>query len=450
MKYGIGYTYIEELRKQHYDVDRISAEFENRRSDLEQSDSFCYDRFIEHGSDSNGNVGDKLNNLKKKTVWCTNHYLGLNRHPVVIEKTIQALSLYGTGSGTSSVSGGRCKLHFQIEEFLKDFLNKEDVVLFPTGYSTNLGMISTIVQKNDLIISDSENHASIIDGIKLSSKNRLSFKHNDINDLENKLIASKGKFTNTFVIIESAYSMSGDISPLEEIGKLKKKYNFLLYLDEAHTFGFYGPNGRGLASELNLLEQVDFYTSTFSKSCGAIGGFCAFSKKFRTFVTIRASSYLFQATFPPSAAATILAALELFSKDNSFAESLHRKNLYMRKKLKSRGFNLGQSQSPIIPIFIPDINTLTMFETEMYQKGIFAVSIIYPAVKHSEGRIRLIVNDLHSFEEIDETVEILVQLGIKHKIIEDNIMMNNQEKSDELILNLNKTSRIPVEEIIVD
>lgn len=416
MKYGIGYTFIEETKKGHHDLEQFREAFEQHREKLEESDSYCYDRFIESSSDSSGNVGSSFDNLNKKYVWCTNHYLGLNRHPEIIEKTLEAVREYGTGSGTSAMSGGRCKLHVQIEEFMKLFMNKEDIVLFPTGYTTNLGMISTLVQKNDLIISDSENHASIIDGIRVSGKQKMIFDHNDVASLEALLEETKGKYNNTFVIIESAYSMSGDLAPLEEIVALKKKYNFYIYLDEAHTFGFYGRNGRGLADELGLLEEIDFLTGTFSKSCASIGGFCLFNSKFRTFVTCRSSSYLFQATFPPSAAATILATLQLFSSNDTFAKELHIKNKYMRDKLLSCGFNLGESKSPVIPIFIPDIEKLTAFETDMYEHGVFAVSVIYPAVKPDEGRIRLIVNNSHSYDEIDKTVEILSKLKEKHKI----------------------------------
>ncbi|MEM0938642.1 MAG: aminotransferase class I/II-fold pyridoxal phosphate-dependent enzyme [Bacteroidota bacterium] len=242
------------------------------------------------------------------------------------------------------------------------------------------------------------------------------FKHNDIQSLENQLIKTKDKYKNKFVIIESAYSMSGDIAPLKKIIELKKKYDFFLYLDEAHTFGFYGKEGRGLASELGVLDETDFMTGTFSKSYASIGGFCVFNEKFRTFITIRSSNYLFRATFPPSAAATILATMKLFSSDSQYANSLHKKNNYMRKELLKHEFCLGNSASPIIPIFISDIDKLTKFEKEMYQKGIFAVSIIYPAVQPDEGRIRFIVNNSPTYEDIDKTVEILNQLAIKYKI----------------------------------
>ncbi|MEM6734730.1 MAG: aminotransferase class I/II-fold pyridoxal phosphate-dependent enzyme [Bacteroidota bacterium] len=416
MKFGIGYTFVQEFKKKHYDLKKFGNAFEKERMLLEETDLYCYDRFIEHSSDSKGNVGNSLNELKTKYIWCTNHYLGLNKHPEIINKTIEATNKYGTGSGTSAMSGGRCRLHIEIENFLKAYLSKSEAILFPTGYTTNLGMISTIVQKNDVIISDSENHASIMDGIKLSGKNSLMFKHNDIQSLENQLIKTKDKYKNKFVMVESAYSMSGDIAPLKKIIELRKKYNFFLYLDEAHTFGFYGKEGRGLASELGVLDEIDFMTGTFSKSCASIGGFCVFNEKFRTFITLRSSNYLFQATFPPSAAATILAAMKLFSSNSQYATSLHKKNNYMRKELLKHGFCLGNSLSPIIPIFISDIDKLTKFENEMYQKGIFAVSIIYPAVRPDEGRIRFIVTNSHTYEDIDKTVKILNQLAIKYKI----------------------------------
>ncbi|MFK7798542.1 MAG: aminotransferase class I/II-fold pyridoxal phosphate-dependent enzyme [Aureispira sp.] len=418
MNYGIGYTFIEELQKGHFDLEKFSKAFERDRKRLEETDSYCYDRFVEQSSSSIGNVGSSVGDVERKYIWCTNHYLGLNRHPSIIEATVETTRKYGTGSGSSAMSGGRCGLHLEIENFLKAYLNKTDVVLFPTGYTTNLGMLSTIVQKNDVIISDSENHASIIDGIKLSNKPKLIFKHNDVSSLEEQLKKVKGQYTNTFVIVESAYSMSGDLAPIKEIVALKEKYDFYLYLDEAHTIGFYGENGRGLANEYGVLDQVDFLAGTFSKSCASVGGFCAFNSRFRTFVTCRASSYIFQAAFPPPAAATTLAALKLFSTDGSFAKRLHEKNQYMRKALQKAGFNLGTSQSPVIPIFIPDVERLTQFETEMYQKGIFAVSIIYPAVQPHEGRIRFTVTDSHSYEDIDNTVQILQELAEKHKIKE--------------------------------
>ena len=418
MKYGIGYTYIDEMRKGHHDITQFSKAFEAAKDRLVATGTFSHDRYIQHSSNAVGRVGNAGGELAEKYVWCTNHYLGLNRHPAVVRATAEAIAKYGTGSGTSAMSGGRCELHVEIEDFLRDFLRKEEVILFPTGYTTNLGMLPTIVQKGDVIITDEENHASIIDGIKLSRRDKLVFKHNDLDDLERQLIAAEGKYKNKFVVLESVYSMSGDVAPLREIVALKRKYGFYLFVDEAHSFGFYGAGGRGLADELGVLEDVDFMTGTFSKSCASIGGFCTFSERFRTFVMYRSSSYIFQATFPPSAAATTLAALRLFSSDGGFAERLMAKNAYMRRALLKAGFDLGTSSSPVIPIFIPDFDKLKAFERELYRRGVFSVSITYPAVQIHEGRIRLIVNDSHSYEDIDATVGILAELAEKYEVYE--------------------------------
>ena len=417
MDLGIGYVYIQQLKKGVTDLEAMATAFQTKRTEMENGAGYCYDRFTENGSSSEGVIIDEKGENQEKIIWCVNHYLGLNRHPKVIKAATEATRKYGTGCGTSAMSGGRNSLHFQIENRIAKLLNKEAVLLFPTGYSTNLGVISGIVQKDDVIISDEENHASIIDGIKLSKRKKLLFKHNDIRDLEEKLKTVQSKKGNVFVIVESAYSMSGDLSPLKEIVELKKKYNFYLYLDEAHSFGFYGKNGAGYAESLGLLDEIDFFVSTFSKSCASIGGFVALKEKFRTFLMCKSSPYIFQACFTPGNAATIIASLDIIEKEPQLAQSLHEKNKYMRKRLKEMGYNLGESESPVIPLFVPDFEILNQFEKEMFQKGIFAVVIAFPAVAPLDGRIRLILNTSHTYEQIDKTLSILKELGRKYGVI---------------------------------
>ena len=417
MNLGIAYTFVEEYKKGHHDLRRFAAAFAGKRADLERAGNYSYDRFIARGPSATGEVGSELTDTSRKYVWGTNHYLGLNRHPDVIAAAVEATVAYGTGAGTSSVSGGRCALHVELEDFLRDFYRKPGVVLYPTGYTANLGLLSTVVQKNDLVLSDEENHASIIDGLKLGRRNKRTFAHNSVEALRRQLEATRGKYTNTFVVVESAYSMSGDLAPLREIVALKAEYDFLLYVDEAHAFGIYGAGGRGLCEELGVLDRVDFLVSTFSKSTASIGGFCVFGEGMRTFITLRSSSYLFQASFPPAAAATILASLRLFSADASFAERLHAKNAYMRERLVAAGFDLGTSASPVIPIYVSDVDRLYRLEQQLYRRGVFAVSVTYPAVAATEGRLRFIVNDAHSYADIDATVDILAELGAKYGVV---------------------------------
>lgn len=324
---------------------------------------------------------------------------------------------YGTGSGTSALSGGMSTLHKLLEQKLQQLIGKESVLLFPTGFTTNLGCLSALPGKKDLIIFDRECHASIIDGVKLSGKKWVTFKHNNLRDLEQKLSKYSCEYQNIFVVVESAYSMSGDLAPLQGIVALKQKYKFLVYVDEAHTFGIYGKNGAGYCEHLGIVEEIDFIAATLSKATASIGGFVALKSKYVPLLHWRATTYTFQACLTPGDAAAILASLEEIENDPAIIESLHKNNQYMRRRLKSAGFDLGTSASPIIPIFISDVEKLQAFNKELYSRGIFSVSIFYPVVKPHEGRIRFVVSAAHTIEQIDTTVNILHELGLKYGVI---------------------------------
>lgn len=412
---GIGYLYLQSIREGQKDFDIISNKFQDKKDSLVSNGEYCYDRYTLNGSSSNGIVVDEKNNQKDKIIWCINHYLGLNDHPLVKKKAIKAIKKYGTGSGTSAMSGGRSLLHSKLEDILCEFTHKESVTLFSTGYTANLGAISGLFQANDIIIADEEVHASIHDGIKLSPSKKVLFKHNSLEDLEKKLFHSQDSDGNVIVMLESAYSMSGDLAPLKEIVKLKEKYKFYIYLDEAHTFGIYGKNGKGYAFREGVLDQIDFFVSTLSKSCASIGGFIACKEKHSTLLQCRANSYIFQATIPPADVAASIAALKVIYKGEHLRKDLHQRNAYFRKELKKCGFNLGNSESPVIPIYIQDVATLNAFSKDMYTAGIFAVSVVYPAVPALKGRIRLILTS-HSYIDIDKTILILKKLGNKHEV----------------------------------
>ncbi|MEH1769849.1 MAG: aminotransferase class I/II-fold pyridoxal phosphate-dependent enzyme [Nostoc sp.] len=412
-------TYLKQLETQGItDIEVICDKlYEQLRCQIELG-LYSNDRYIQFGSDTQGTVVSDSSNSKVECIlWCINHYLGLNRNQNVINKVCEAVRKFGTGSGTSAVSGGMSSLHKEVELKIKNLVGKESVILFPTGYTANLGILSTLPGKNDLILFDRESHASLIDGIKLSGKKWIPFKHNNVEDLSSKLEKYSPKFENIFVVVESAYSMSGDISPLKEIIDLKQKYKFLLYVDEAHTFGIYGKNGAGYCSELGIVEQVDFIVATLSKATASIGGFLATKSKYMPLLKWRANSYVFQACLTPSDAAAILASLEEIENNPQIIEELHRNNQYMRQRLTSIGFNLGTSQSPIIPIFMPDEAKLMSLNKELFARGIFSVSLFYPIVKPKEGRIRFILSASHTKEQIDKTVNALQELSIKYNII---------------------------------
>ncbi|MBF2065455.1 MAG: pyridoxal phosphate-dependent aminotransferase family protein [Calothrix sp. C42_A2020_038] len=392
---------------------------------VQQVDQGLYSngRYIERGSDVKAKVSTALGDSSQECIlWCINHYLGLNRNQKVIDKVCKAVQEYGTGSGTSALSGGMSTLHKQVEHKLQQLIGKESVLLFPTGFTANLGCLSALPGKNDIIIFDRECHASIIDGIKLSGKKWVTFKHNNLHDLEQKLSKYQGDYENIFVVVESAYSMSGDLAPLQEIVLLKQKYKFLIYVDEAHTFGIYGTNGAGYCSHLNLVENIDFIVASLSKAIASIGGFVAMKSKYIPLLHWRANAYTFQTCLTPGDAAAILASLEEIENNSRLINSLHKNNQYMRQHLKNLGFDLGTSQSPIIPIFIPDVEKLQAFNKELYSRGIFSVSIFYPVVKPHEGRIRFTLSTTHTKEHIDTTVKVLHELGLKHGVIKSEMV----------------------------
>ncbi|TFB14659.1 aminotransferase class I/II-fold pyridoxal phosphate-dependent enzyme [Filobacillus milosensis] len=379
-----------------------------------------YGRYLESGSATLMNVVSEDSGENRECIlWNVNHYLSLNRNIDVIEKACQALRQFGTGCGTSASSCGMTSLHKQIEHKISEMVGKEDAVLFPTGYTTNLGAISYLVGNKDLIIFDRESHSSIINGIKLSNAKRwMSFKHNDLSDLSRKLQKFENTFENIFVIVESAYSMSGDLAPLKELTKLKDSHNFYLYVDEAHTFGIYGEKGQGYCYEEGVTDNVDFIMSTLSKATASVGGFLAANKEYCSLIRY-SDPYLFQACLTPADAAVVLASLEEIEKDPSLITKLHANNYYMRHLLTAKGFNLGNSASPIIPIFIEDHQKLRMVVKDLYLQGIYSTPIVFPAVKMNQGRIRLIVNYAHTKEQIEYTVNTLEDICQKHQVIDN-------------------------------
>lgn len=390
------------------EVGVVAAELHRIREEQAQKHMFSADLFTERGSDTVASiVSGTTGESRECIVWSLNLYLGLNRNPRVIEKTRAATLRYGTGCGTSAPSGGHNTMHREIETRVAKMVGMEKAILFPTGYTTNLGALSALAGPKDLILLDREAHASMIDGVKLSGKKWLAFKHNDVADLAEKLKKYSPHHENVFVAVESVYSMSGDLAPLREIAALKKDFKFYLYVDEAHSFGFYGPGGGGYSMQCGVTDQVDFMMSTFSKATASVGGFFAAKAQFCTLLQATATPYIFQACLTPPDAATILACLDEIESDPGLLSSLHDKNAEMRRKLIAEGFDLGTSQSPVIPVYVPDLEKLYNLCARLYLNGVYSVPVVFPAVGVNEGRIRFIVNAAHTSEQIDRTVKVL-------------------------------------------
>jgi len=390
------------------DVAQVAAEMQRLRDEQARLRLFAPDLYTEAGSDAVASiVSGATGEARECVVWSLNLYLGLNREPRVIEKARDAIARFGTGCGTSAPSGGLNALHRAIEERVARMVRKQSAILFPTGYSANLGALSALPGPKDLILLDREAHASMFDGARLSGRKWLVFQHNDVADLESKLRRYGPHHENVFVVVESAYSMSGDLCPLREIAALKRAHPFFLYVDEAHTFGFYGEGGRGYCHEQGVCDEVDFIMSTFSKSTASMGGFFAAESKYCTLLQATATPYIFQACLTPPDAATILAALDEIEGEPSHARRLHENNRYMRQRLESEGFDLGTSRSPVIPVYVPDVEKLYRLCAQLHLDGIFSVPVVYPAVGAHEGRIRFIVNAHHTRDQIERTVAAL-------------------------------------------
>ena len=382
-----------------------------------QDIGYEYDRYMEMGAANFANVVTEHSGSKKECIlWCVNHYLSLNRNATVIEQAVRTLQQYGTGCGTSASSCGMSSLHKEIEKKVANLVGKEKALLFPTGFTANTAAISCLPGRNDLIIFDRESHSSIINGVKLAEAKWISFKHNNVQDLAAKLRKYGNSYQNIFVIVESAYSMSGDLAPLRDIVALKDEYKFYLYVDEAHTFGLYGDKGQGYCHDQGVTDRVDFIMATLSKATASIGGFVAAREKYCALLKW-SDPYVFQACIPPADASVILACLEEIAQNPAIIQELHEKNRYMRQLLTAKGFNLGASESPIIPIFIEDHQKLQLVVRELYTEGIYSTPICFPAVKVREGRIRLILNAAHTKKHIETTVAALERICRKHQVI---------------------------------
>ncbi len=397
----------------------VAKNIDNLKHLQQEEDVWCYDRYPKQSSAAKVLIKSHHNNKEKECVlWSVNHYLGLNRHPKIIKAAQDALEIYGTGSGTSGMSGGLCELHIQIEDRVAQLFNKEAGIIFPTGYTANVGAISSLCAgSNSLILIDREVHASILDGCKFSGAKYLPFKHNSVDDLKRKINKYKDIYKQIFVIIESVYSMSGDVAPLREIADLKHMNDFFLYVDEAHSFGLYGKNGGGLCLEMGITDSVDMLMTTLSKSTASVGGVVAGKRELCSLIQVTANAYIFQCCLTPSSAATVLAALDIIEKEPIHRDTLHDNNRYFREKLLKLNFDLGKSKSPVVPLYIRNQTIMQNMEKELFERGIFSVSLTYPGVKFNEVRFRFIVSASHTREHIDYTCEVLSDLGKKYGFI---------------------------------
>jgi 8-amino-7-oxononanoate synthase len=347
----------------------------------------------------------------------SNNYLGLTQDPRIKEAAIDALDTFGSGCTGSRFLNGTLTLHEELEEKLADFVHKEACLIFSTGFQVNQGTISSVVGKDDLIFGDRANHASIVDGCRLSFGKPYKYKHNDMEDLERLLQTNSNNSGGKLIVSDGVFSMEGDIVDLPNITKLAKKYNARLMIDDVHSCGVLGKYGRGTGEHFDLEENIDLIMGTFSKSFASLGGFIAGEKKVVEFIKHTARSLIFSASMPPSAVATVNTALDIIKAEPERLDSLWKNTKKMKTAFDDMGFNTGNTQTPIIPIMIgEDMHTFGFWKL-LFEQGIFTNPVISPAVEPGHGLLRTSYMATHTDAELDRVLEIFNRLGKKFGLI---------------------------------
>jgi glycine C-acetyltransferase len=346
----------------------------------------------------------------------SNNYLGLTIHPRLREAAIKAIEKYGVGSGSVRTIAGTMTLHNELEEKLAQFKHTEASLTFQSGYATNLGVISAIMQEGDMIISDELNHASIIDGIRLCKSPRKVYPHKDMAGLRRVLEDSRSA-TKIMVVTDGVFSMDGDIVPLPQIVELAEQYGAFVMVDDAHSSGVLGKNGRGSVSHFGLDGRVALQIGTLSKGIGALGGYVACSQDMRDFLLQRARPVLFSTSHPPSVVATCIAALEILEEDNSLVERLWENTSFFKRGLQQLGFDTGNSETPITPVIVGEGALAMRFSNRLFEEGVFAQGIVFPTVPADKCRVRTIVTAIHTNDELSRALNIFERVGKELKII---------------------------------
>ncbi|HUY14024.1 MAG TPA: glycine C-acetyltransferase [Terriglobia bacterium] len=347
----------------------------------------------------------------------SNNYLGLTTHPLLKKKAIEAIEKYGVGSGAVRTIAGTMTLHMALEEKIARFKNVEASVVFQSGFTANAGTVQAVLGREDIIISDELNHASIIDGCRLSRAEIKVFPHKDVEACEKILREISGRNVHKLLITDGVFSMEGDIAPLPDLVRLAENYGCIMMIDDAHSSGVLGKNGRGTVDHFNLHDRVDIQVGTLSKAIGALGGYVCSTHDAIDFLYHRARPFLFSTSHPPSVAATCIAAFEVLETEPQIVEKLWENTRFFKDGLKKLGFNTGMSETPITPVIVGDAALAHEFSLQLFQAGVFAQGIGYPTVPVGKARIRTIVTATHTRDELAGALDTMKSVAEKLRII---------------------------------
>ncbi len=363
------------------------------------------------------NEAEIILNGKKVINLSSNNYLGFANHPRLKEAAVKAVEKYGIGSGAVRTIVGNMDIHEELEDVLAQFKREEAVMVFQSGFNCNAGTIQAITEKGDLIVSDELNHASIIDGARLSRADKTIYKHNDMDSLEKVLKENREKYKNILIITDGVFSMDGDVADLPSIVNLAEKYEAMTYVDDAHGSGVLGENGRGTVDHFGLHGRVDFSIGTLSKAIGAIGGYVAGSKTMQDWLSHRGRPILFSTSLPPAAVGAIIEAVKMLMKSSEYTDRLWSNSRFFKEKLGKLGFDTGKSETPITPVIIGDEAKTMEFSKKLFENGVFVSGIVFPTVPKGTGRVRCMVTAGHTEEQLERAVGVFEKVGREMNIL---------------------------------
>jgi len=342
----------------------------------------------------------------------SNNYLGLATDERLKEAAMEAVKEYGVGAGAVRTINGTLKLHVQLEEKLAEFKQTEAAIAYQSGFNCNMAAISAVMDKHDAILSDELNHASIIDGCRLSKAKIIRFNHSDMDDLRKKAKEAKesGQYNKIMVITDGVFSMDGDIAKLPEIVEIAEEFDLITYVDDAHGSGVLG-NGAGTVKHFGLSDKVDFQIGTLSKAIGVVGGYVAGKKELIDWLKVRSRPFLFSTALTPADVAAALKAIDILSNSTELQDRLWENGRYLKKGLKDLGFDIGESETPITPCIIGDEKKTQEFSKRLNEEGVYAKAIVFPTVPRGTGRVRNMPTAAHTKEMLDQAIAIYEKVG---------------------------------------
>ena len=355
-------------------------------------------------------------NGKKVLMFGSNSYMGLTNHPKVIEAAVEATRKYGTGMAGSPFLNGTLDIHKELEAKIADYIGKEDAIIYSTGFGTNLGVVSTLTGREDFIICDEQDHASIIEGRRLSFSRPMKYRHNDMASLEEVLERCGDKGVK-LIVTDTVFSMEGDVANMKEITRLAHKYNASVMADEAHGIGVFGEGGRGVCHHLGVTDDVDLIMGTFSKSFASLGGFIATDKETTNFLRHHSRSYIFTASITPAATAAANAALDIMINEPERQEHLWNITHYALDSFRNMGLEIGHTSTPIIPLFIRDDYKTFAITHDLLEEGVFVNPVVTPAVAPEDTLIRYSLMATHTKEQVTRSLEAIEKVFRKHGLI---------------------------------